>query len=556
MGFRRWIQPLCWLIALLVLSGAAWWAYGEFNVSAWQTLDPAKLTDLAQTGAIYDKDGNYLTTLVGKENRTVIDTASLPQHVVDAFLAAEDLRFYKHPGFDVTRILGAVVSNVRTGGFDQGASTITQQLVRNTALSDEATDISLRRKAREAKLAIELEERYSKEEILNMYLNTINYGDNCYGIEAAAQHYFGKSAADLTMLEAATLAGIPQSPSNLNPVDNPDACIERRNYVLLRMRIEGTITADEYASAITAPLGLDLHLDTSYNGIYLYPYFTTYVRDTLLATYSTADIFAGGWSIYTTLDVKAQEAAEAACAANYPYVSDGLEYALAAVDPNNGHIVALVGGKDFFEDQFNVATTKGRPTGSTFKMFTLVTAIEQGINPTTLIDCRTPVVVTTAQGSHAINNMNNIDYGIISIATATAWSCNTGYVRLMLKVTARAVIETAHRMGITAELPEVPTLTLCVADITPLEMASAYGVLATYGVRHDPICITKIVDNTGSTIFLAEEDGLSARFSKVSCASVFFTVTTALKTSWIRLSSRRATMAFSRAAFDAAPMLS
>ena len=126
MGFRRWIQPLCWLIALLVLSGAAWWAYGEFNVSAWQTLDPAKLTNLAQTGAIYDKDGNYLTTLVGKENRTVIDTASLPQHVVDAFLAAEDLRFYKHPGFDVTRILGAVVSNVRTGGFDQGASTITQ----------------------------------------------------------------------------------------------------------------------------------------------------------------------------------------------------------------------------------------------------------------------------------------------------------------------------------------------------------------------------------------------------------------------------------------------
>ena len=482
-------------------------------------LDNTDAFNLAQKSTVYAADGETVLAEFQIENRIPLDSLDeISGWMIQATVDVEDSRFYEHNGVDYWGLLRAFVNNL-TGGEIQGASTITQQLVRNTVLSQEANEITIQRKVREAALALDLEDLYSKDEILLMYLNTINYGDGCYGVEAAAEHYFNKSAADLTMLEAATLAGIPQSPSNLNPVDNPDACMERRNYVLLRMRVEGTITADEYASAITAPLGLDVQTDSSYNGIYLYPYFTTYVRDTLLATYSTADIFAGGWSIYTTLDVKAQEAAEAACEANYAYVTDGLEYALAAVDPNNGHIVALVGGKDFFEDQFNVATTKGRPTGSTFKMFTLVTAIEQGINPTTLIDCRTPVIVTTSQGSHAINNMNNIDYGIISIATATAWSCNTGYVRLMLKVTARAVIETAHRMGVTADLPEVPTLTLGVADITPLEMASSYGVLATYGVRHDPICITKIVDKTGSTIYLAEEDGVRVMTESVAGAT-------------------------------------
>ena len=488
------------------------------------SLDNTDAFNLAQKSTVYAADGTTVLAEFQIENRIPLENLDdISGWMTQATVAIEDSRFYEHHGVDYWGLVRAFVNNI-TGGDIQGASTITQQLVRNTVLSQEANDISIRRKVREAALALEMEDLYSKDEILLMYLNTINYGDGCYGVEAAARHYFNKSAKDLTMLEAATLAGIPQSPSNLNPVDNPSACLDRRNYVLLRMRIDGTITADEYASAIASPLGLDVQVDDSYNGIYLYPYFTTYVRDQLLEKYSVADIFAGGLSIYTTLDITAQEAAEKACADNYSLVTNGLEYALAAVDPNNGHIVALVGGKDFFTDQFNVATTKGRPTGSTFKMFTLVTAIEQGINPTTLVDCRTPVTVTTAQGKHEINNMNNIDYGIISIATATAWSCNTGYVRLMLKVTARSVIETAHRMGVTADLPEVPTLTLGVADITPLEMASAYGVLATYGVRYDPICITRIVDKNGSTIYLAEEEG-----TRILTESVAGATTTVLK---------------------------
>ena len=203
MGFRRWIQPICWAVALSAIAGALSWGYDYFNVENWQRLDPAKLTGLAQTGAIYDKNGDYLTTLVGRENRTVIDTSQLPRHVVDAFLAAEELRFYQHPGFDIIRILGAVVSNVRTGGFDQGASTITQQLVKLSHLSSQKT---IARKLEEIWLSLQMERLYTKEQILDMYLNYIYFGQGAYGIQAAAQTTFGVDAAALSPAQAAALA--------------------------------------------------------------------------------------------------------------------------------------------------------------------------------------------------------------------------------------------------------------------------------------------------------------------------------------------------------------
>ena len=211
LGKRRWIQPVCWAVALLMLTGAALWGYDYFNVDAWQMLDPAKLTGLAQTGAIYDKDGNYLTTLVGRENRTVIDTAALPAHVAQAFLAAEDLRFYKHPGFDLIRILGAVVSNVKAGGYDQGASTITQQLVKLSHLSSQKT---IARKLEEIWLALQLEQLYTKDQILDMYLNYIYFGQGAYGIQAAAQTTFGVDARELSPAQAAALAAATDAPAS------------------------------------------------------------------------------------------------------------------------------------------------------------------------------------------------------------------------------------------------------------------------------------------------------------------------------------------------------
>ena len=510
----------CGLILFaLVFGGLAVYRQVEAWCADLPSVDNTSAFALPQKSIVYAADGTTVLAEFQIEDRIPLESLDeVSPWLIQATLDNEDSRFYEHHGVDYWGLLRAFVNNL-TGGELQGASTITQQLIRNTVLSSEANDISIRRKVREAVLATELEEIYSKEEILLMYLNTINYGDGCYGIEAAAQHYFSKSAADLSMLEAATLAGIPQSPSNLNPVDNPEACLARRNYVLRRMRIAGTITADEYASAVASPLELDVTVDHSFNGIYLYPYFTTYVRDQLLSQYSVSEIFAGGLTIYTTLDVEAQKIAQQACWDNYWRVTDGLEYAVAAIDPNTGYIVAMVGGKDFFEDQFNIATTKGRPTGSTFKVFTLITAIEQGINPNTLIDCTTPLVVSTSAGKHSISNMNGIDYGIISIARATAVSANTGYVRLMLKVTPRAVISTARRLGITADLPEVPTLTLGVADITPLQMASAYGCLATYGLYYEPTCITKIVDKSGNVIYEADPTGYRVLSESVAGAT-------------------------------------
>ena len=192
---RHWVLPAIWAILLMLLLGGAVWAYQAFSVADWQSLDPSRLTSLAQTGAIHDKNGDYVTSLVGKENRTVIDTSRLPAHVVNAFLAAEDLRFYKHPGFDITRIIGAMLTNVRDGAFSQGASTISQQLIKLSHLSSQKT---IARKLEEIHLALQLEKQYTKDEILDMYLNFIYFGQGAYGVQAAAEVTFGVDAAELT----------------------------------------------------------------------------------------------------------------------------------------------------------------------------------------------------------------------------------------------------------------------------------------------------------------------------------------------------------------------
>ena len=478
----------------------------------------------SEKSTVYASDGKTVLAQFRLENREPLSSMSdISPLVAQATIDTEDVRFYSHNGVDLYGIFRAVINNLM-GGSLEGASTITQQLVRNTILSDEMTDISMERKIREANLALEMEKYYSKDEILLMYLNTINYGDGAYGIEAAARHYFSKSASELNLAEAAMLAGIPQSPSNWNPVYNPEGCKERRNTVLSRMLAAGHITQEEFSAAASSELGLNLEPKDDSNGIYLYPYFTSYVRTWLLNEYSMNEIFAGGLSIYTTLDVDMQEIAETTCADQNDSMASGLESALVAIDPSNGHVVAMVGGADYQENQFNIAAQGGRPTGSSFKTFTLIAAIEQGINPSTLVDCSSPYKLKSGLGT--VENFGGMQYGTRSLQSATAVSSNTAYVQLQEHIGGQSIIEVCKRLGIdTSDLLNVDTLTLGVFDITPLEMASAYATLAANGIHYDPVVVSSIVDSKGNEIYKNEQEG-----KRVLDESVCGAVTDVLKT--------------------------
>ena len=458
--------------------------------------------NFAEDSYMYANDGKTLLAKFQLEKRDPVSLDKISEYVKQATVDVEDVRFYEHNGVDPQGIMRALIRNLM-GGSLEGASTITQQLVRNTALSEEATDITLERKAREAELALEMEKNYSKEEILNMYLNTINYGDGCYGIEAAAQNYFQTHAADLTLAQAATLAGIPQSPTAFNPKENPEKCTERRNLVLGRMLTAGHITQEEYDKATQEGLGLDPAEDEPSQGIYAYPYFTSFVRDELMKAdniygCSYADLFQGGLKIYTTLDKTMQDKAEKACKDQYANMEGDLDAAIVAMDPTNGYVSAIVGGNDFYKDQWNIATQGGRPSGSTFKAFTLAAAIEQGISPQSAIDCSSPVKL--ADGTE-INNFGKESLGRMSIADATAVSSNTGYYRLTEKIGAAKLVEMAHRLGIKSELPEYSIITLGTENVTPLEMAEAYSSIASGGIHHDAVVITRIEDRNGEVLF-------------------------------------------------------
>lgn len=464
--------------------------------------------NFAEDSYMYASDGTTLLAKFQLEKRDPVTLEEVSPYVLKGTVDVEDVRYYEHNGVDIPGIMRAIVNNL-SGGQLEGASTITQQLVRNTALSEEATDITFERKAREAELALEMEKEYSKEEILNMYLNTINYGDGCYGIEAAAKNYYQTSAANLSLAQSATLVGIPQSPTAFNPKENPEACLERRNLVLERMLSAGDITQEEYDSALAEDLNLKPAPDEPEQGIYAYPYFTSFVRDSLMQTdnmygCSYSDLFEGGLKIYTTLDVDMQDIAEEACDDQYWQMDEGMDAALVAMDPSNGYVKALVGGKDFYEDQWNIATQGGRPTGSSFKAFTLAAAIEQGISPQTAIDCSNPV--TLANGD-TVNNFGNATYGTRTLADATAISSNTGYYRLTERIGIDKLIEMAHRLGVDSELSPYPIITLGTENVTPLEMAEAYSSFASGGIHHDYVIITRIENKNGDVLFEHSAEG-------------------------------------------------
>ena len=469
--------------------------------------DPNAFAYSAKT-RIYANDRTTLLAEFYLQDQEPIEKDQVGNYVLEGTVATEDTRFYEHEGVDYYGIGRALVNNLN-GGSLEGASTITQQLVRNTLLSNEANDISFRRKVREAELAIEMEQAYSKDDILLMYLNTINYGSGCYGIEAAAQHYFSKSAIDLTLAEAATLVGIPQSPTYNNPEDYPENCTKRRNVVLDRMLTHGTITQEEHDSAVEEELLLNVETRAE-DGIYEYPYFTSYVRQQLLDQLSFEEVFDGGLTIYTTIDPTLQGYAEEAAAEVYDDMArtgdSDVSLSMTCIDPNTGYVLAMIGGRNWSDSQFNLATSAtGRQAGSSFKAFTLAAAIEQGISPKTVIDCSTGFV--NAAWSKPVTNYAGANYGYLSIERMTWVSANTGFARLVTDpdgVTPQSLLDMAARLGVAGDTKygygAYPALTLGAAQTNTLRMASAYGAFATGGIRHADTCITQVIAQDGTTL--------------------------------------------------------
>ena len=479
---------------------------------------------LAQTSFLYASDGTLITSLHAEEDRVVLTASQMTPGIRAAVVAIEDRRFYEHHGVDPEAILRAAVNDVRSGHVVEGGSTITQQLVKNLYTGDDKT---IGRKIDEAILAWQLEQRMTKDEILTEYLNTVYFGEGAYGIQAAAKTYIGVDASSLTLAESAMLAGLITAPNHFDPYVRPASAIGRRNVVLGLMREQGDISTRAYERALHERLMLR-HDRAEVR--YPYPYFVDYFKRWFLtnpAFGQTYDdryrlLFTGGLRITTTLDPGVQAAAQDAVSSALPYPSDP-DAAVTVLDPRTGYVRAMVGGdpRDYWANdaagRVNLATGaggSGRQTGSAFKAFALVTALEQGISPDTTFAAPASIDIPLPDGAtwHVTNAEGN-GYGTMSLRSATVYSVNTVYAQLIERLTPEAVVETAERMGMRC-CPKVaspktpllayPSAVLGANEANTLEMASAYGTLATGGRRVDPVPAVTVTDPSGKVLWQAD----------------------------------------------------
>lgn len=452
----------------------------------------------AASSQIFDAQGRLITTIHSVENRLPVSINKIPKNLQNAFIAAEDARFYQHIGIDPRGILRAVWSNITDRGVSEGGSTITQQLARNALLSQERT---LKRKIQEAFLALQIERQFSKDEILEMYLNQIYFGQGAYGVQAASQVYFGKNVEDLSLGEAAMIAGLPQSPNYYSPLSNMKAAKERQATVLDQMAKYGYI--EQETANQTKAKEIKLSSRSSSN---IASYFVDYVTQQLIDKYGADAVYKEGLKIYTSLDLTMQQAAEQAMKqlpTSYTEKS-GIKQpqgALVAIEPQTGYIKAMVGGRG--NDQFNRAILAERQPGSAFKPFVYLAAIESGMSAATRID-DTPV----SFGNWSPVNYDGKFRGTVSMRTALEQSLNTVAVKLANYVGVDKPLYYAQQMGISTLVMRGNTndrnLAMALGGltrgVTPLEIASAYGVLANQGVRAEPISIIKVLDRSGKVL--------------------------------------------------------
>jgi penicillin-binding protein 1A len=457
------------------------------------SLGELKPIDKGSSSVIFAADGSRLGYVQSDEIRTPIPWSRMPKELRDATVAIEDERFYKHHGVDYESIVRAGIRNLESGKTVQGGSTISQQLVRNLYIKDPERNFT--RKIREAKLASELEEKHSKTWILKEYLNTVPYGTvdgrTAIGVEAAAETYFSKHAKDLTLTEAALLAGLPQAPSEFNPFRNPTAALERRNKVLKQMVDNRFISAARAEEAYSRGLGLDR--GTRYTRR-REPYFFDFVQEQLIEYYGVGVYRRGGLKIHTTVNPRLQEAGRKAIKGQLPYPGDPAS-AIVAIDPSNGYIRAMASSGTYDDRTFNLAAQGHRQPGSAFKTFVLVTALRDGVDPKRTTYVSKPLSLNVpGYGPWKVKTYGNSYGGRMDLVRATLKSDNTVYAQLDIDVGPKNVAETAKLMGITTKLDGIPSEGLggLRLGVSPLEMANAYATLASGGMRNKPIAIKKV----------------------------------------------------------------
>jgi penicillin-binding protein 1A len=442
--------------------------------------DAAKQKERQRDGVIYDSTGHrVLARLVGSESRKLVPSEEIAPVMKQAIVAIEDKRFFEHRGIDLRGILRAVWQDVRNKKVVQGGSTITQQFVKNAYLTSKR---SLSRKLKEAALAWQIDQVWSKDRILTNYLNTIYFANGAYGIERAAQTYFGHGASKLTLAEAALLAGIPSDPSLYNPVTDPKAAHARRREVLQAMLDQKDVTYNEFRIANRTPLPKpeDIHR-LGVRGPA--QYFVDYVKQQLVDRYGSSTVFGGGLRVVTTIDLGLQQRARAAIA-KWLASDFGPAAALVALDPRDGRVLAMVGGDNYRESQFNLAVQGERQPGSSFKPFVLAAALEQGISPTTVFASK-PVTISLGDRDWYVRNYEGSNLGPIDLTNATINSDNTVYAQLTQLVQPKAVVKVAHELGITSPLKNYFAIGLGAEAVNPLEMARAFGSIANGGERID-----------------------------------------------------------------------
>lgn len=490
------------LIVLVMLTGI-----GCGFLTASMNTKPDLANDILPPASsqIYDINGNEIANVHAAENRRPVKIAQVPKELQNAFVAVEDNRFYEHNGVDPRGILRALYANIRGRGVSEGGSTITQQLAKNAYLTQERT---LTRKIQEVFLALQLERQYTKQEILEMYMNQIYFGQGAYGVQAAAQTYFGKDVENLTLNECAMLAGIPKSPNYYSPSNNMQAAQERKATVLDQMEKYGYINSSTASKTkkeelkIVKPVKQDKKTEASY--------FIDYVTQQLIDKYGADAVYKEGLKIYTTIDMDMQRAAEAAVAKLPARRTDGNgiqqpQGALVAIDPHNGYVKAMVGGRG--TDQFNRATMAVRQPGSAFKPFVFAAALEDKFTPDTIID-DSPVNINGWKPQNDSGHFN----GKVTMRDVARYSINVPTVKIAQKIGIDKPIYYAQEMGISTFVLEGPqndrTLSTALGGltkgVTPLELTSAYGTFANKGVHVDPVIIIKVLDRNGKVLEQAE----------------------------------------------------